>query len=98
MDGVGNGRKLDRPCRAHDAYKWLCGGVALNYHTLNDFRVAHEPAPDELMPRVVAALTVQGVVQVDRITQDGRRGRASAGSSSFHREPTRQRRLAQTRA
>ena len=85
VDGVGNGRKLDRLCREHDAYKWLCGGVALNYHTLNDFRVAHEQALDELMTRVVAALTVRGVVHVDRITQDGRRVRASAGSSSFHR-------------
>lgn len=27
VDGVGNGRKLVRLCRAHDAYKWLCGGV-----------------------------------------------------------------------
>jgi transposase len=98
VDGVGNGRKLDRLCRAHDAYKWLCGGVALNYHTLNDFRVAHERALDELMTRVVAALTAQGVVRVDRITQDGRRVRASAGSSSFHREPTLRRHLAQTRA
>ncbi len=39
VDGVGNGRKLDRLCREPDAYKWLCGGVSLNYHTLNDFRV-----------------------------------------------------------
>lgn len=98
VDGVGNGRKLDRLCREHDAYKWLCGGVALNYHTLNDFRVAHEQALDALMTRVVAALTARGVVQVDRITQDGRRVRASAGSSSFHREPTLQRHLAETRA
>ena len=98
VDGVGNGRKLDRLCREHDAYKWLCGGVALNYHTLNDFRVAHEQALDELMTRVVAALTAQGVVRVERITQDGRRVRASAGSSSFHRAPTLQRHLAQTRA
>jgi transposase len=29
VDGVGNGRTLDRLCREHDAYKWLCGGVAL---------------------------------------------------------------------
>jgi transposase len=98
VDGVGNGRKLDRLCREHDAYKWLCGGVGLNYHTLNDFRVAHEQALDELMTRVVAALTARGLVRVDRITQDGRRVRASAGSSSFHREPTLRRHLEQTRA
>ena len=23
----------------HTAYRWLCGGVSLNHHTLSDFRV-----------------------------------------------------------
>src|SRR5438552_3996283 len=31
--GVGRGRELDRLCEAHDAYRWLAGGVSLNYHT-----------------------------------------------------------------
>jgi hypothetical protein len=30
-EGVGNGRKLDRRCGEHDAYRWLCGGVGVNY-------------------------------------------------------------------
>jgi transposase len=93
VDGVGNGRKLDRLCREHDAYKWLCGGVSLNYHTLNDFRVGQERALDELFTQVLTALTDQGVVKVDRISQDGKRVRASAGASSFRREATLRRRL-----
>ena len=93
VDGVGNGRKLARLCEVHDAYKWLCGGVSLNYHTLNDFRVGHEKLLDELFTRVLTALTDQGVVRVERISQDGKRVRASAGSSSFHREQTLRRRL-----
>lgn len=97
VDGVGNGRKLDRLCREHDAYKWLCGGVSLNYHTLNDFRVTHEQAVDDLLTRLLVALTEQGLVQVERISQDGKRVRASAGSSSFHRRTTLQQRLRQTR-
>lgn len=97
VDGVGNGRKLDRLCREHDAYKWLCGGVSLNYHTLNDFRVSHERALDELLTQVLTALTERGVVQVARISQDGKRVRASAGSSSFHREATLRRRLGEVR-
>jgi transposase len=98
VDGVGNGRKLDRLCREHDAYKWLCGRVSLNYHTLNDFRVAHEKALDELFTQVLTTLTDQGLVTVDRISQDGKRVRASAGSSSFHREETLRRRLKEVRA
>ncbi len=98
VDGVGNGRKLDRLCRLHDAYKWLCGGVTLNYHTLNDFRVAHEQALDALFTRVLTVLTERGVVKVERISQDGKRVRASAGSSSFHREKTLRRRLDQVQS
>ena len=98
VDGVGNGRKLDRLCREHDAYKCLCGGVSLNYHTLNDFRVAHEKPLDELFTQVLTALTDRGVVTVARISQDGKRVRASAGSSSFHREKTLRRRLKEVRA
>ena len=26
VDGVGNGRELDRLCGEQDAYRWLCGG------------------------------------------------------------------------
>ena len=31
-DGVGSARALDRLCDSHDVYRWLCGGVSLNYH------------------------------------------------------------------
>ena len=39
MDGVGSAREVDRLCYSHDAYRWLRGGVSVNYHTLSDFRV-----------------------------------------------------------
>ena len=37
-EGVGSARALDRLCAAHVAYRWICGGVPVNYHTLADFR------------------------------------------------------------
>ena len=37
-DGVGSARALERLCNNHDVYRWLCGGVSVNYHTLADFR------------------------------------------------------------
>lgn len=70
----------------------------MNYHTLNDFRVGHEQALDELLTHVLAALVAKDVVKVSRISQDGRRVRASAGTSSFHREATLRRHLAEARA
>lgn len=82
-EGIGNGRELDRLCHSHDAYRWLCGGVSVNYHTLNDFRVGSGAALDQLFTDVLAVLLHQDVVQVERISQDGMRIRASANRSSF---------------
>ncbi len=95
--GVGSGRELARLCEYHDAYRWLCGGVSLNYHTLNDFRVGHQAALDELFTQVLATLVYHEVVTVRRISQDGTRVRASAGSSSFRREKTLKKQLNQTK-
>ena len=36
LDGVGSGREVTRLTREHDAYRWICGGVSVNYHALND--------------------------------------------------------------
>lgn len=85
LDGVGSGREIARLSRAHDAYRWLCGGVQVNYHALNDFRAQHEALLDELLTHNVAALAAIGVVRLTRVAQDGVRVRASAGSSSFRR-------------
>lgn len=93
-EGVGSARQLDRLCREHLAYQWLCGGVPVNYHSLADFRVAHEPELDGLLTQHVAALMDEGLVSLERTAQDGIRVRASAGSSSFRRRE----RLEQLRA
>src|SRR3990172_11074889 len=55
-NGMGSGREIARLCECHDAYRWLCGGVPVNYHTLNDFRVEHEGALDDLFSQVLAVL------------------------------------------
>ena len=73
--GVGSARELERLCKDHDAYRWLCGGVRVNYHTLSDFRVEHEEALDGLMTEVLAMLMEHKIVRVHRISQDGLRVR-----------------------
>jgi transposase len=88
VDGVGSGRELERLCGCHDAYRWLCGGVAVNYHTLNDFRLGHGAALDALFTQVLGVLMAQGAVRVQRVSQDGTRVRAAAGSGSFRRRQT----------
>jgi transposase len=85
VDGVGSARRLDQLCREHLAYRWLCGGVSTNYHSLSDFRTAHTQLLDQLLERGVAALVAAGLVSLDTLAQDGLRVRASAGAGSFRR-------------
>lgn len=85
-EGIGSARRLARLCDEHDAYRWICGGVSVNHHTLSDFRVGHAKALDDLMTQVLAVLMKQGLVTLERVAQDGMRVRASAGAASFRRE------------
>jgi transposase len=97
-DGVGSARALARLCESQDAYRWLCGGVSVNYHTLADFRLAHPTLLDELLAKNVAALAAAGVIDLDTLAQDGVRVRAAAGTSSYRRRASVERRLEQARA
>lgn len=83
LEGVGSARALARLCDEHDAYRWICGGVGVNHHTLAAFRVGHAGLLDELLSRSVAALTADGLVPLTRVAHDGMRVRAHAGRASF---------------
>ena len=86
--GVGSARELDRLCGKHLSYQGLCGGMSVNYHSLSDFRKDHVAFLDQLLTDGVATLLHEGLVQLQRVAQDGMRVRANAGASSFRREPT----------
>lgn len=85
VEGVGSARAIGRLCEQHDAYRWICGGVAVSYRTLAAFRVMHEEKLDALLTQSVVQLVDAGLVRLDRIAQDGMRVRASAGAASFRR-------------
>ena len=85
LDGVGSARQLARLCGDHVAYRWICGGVSVNYHTLSDFRTAHPALLDDLLTQSVATLMHEGLVTLHRVAQDGMRVRADAGAASFRR-------------
>lgn len=96
-EGIGSGRKLDRLTREHLAFRWLRGGVPVDYHTLNAFRTTHRDAMDDLLTQSLGVMLKEGLVTLHRISQDGTRVRASAGAASFHRGKTLQRHLAAAR-
>lgn len=98
IDGVGKAREVDRLSREHDAYRWLRGGVPVNYHLLADFRVAHQTAMDDLLTQITGCLLAAEAATLNRVAQDGMRVRASAGAASFRRKDTLERCLAEARA
>jgi hypothetical protein len=85
-EGIGSARALARLCESHDAYRWLCGGVSVNYHGLADFRSGHGELLDQLLTHNIATLAAAGVISLAEAVQDGVRVRASAGAASFRRE------------
>jgi len=87
-EGVGSARALERLTEQHDAYRWICGGVSVNHHSLSDFRVQQGEFLDGLLTQSVAALMSQGLVKLHRVAQDGVRVRANAGAGSFRRQST----------
>ncbi|MEK6582157.1 MAG: IS1182 family transposase [Nitrospirota bacterium] len=87
-DGEGSARELWRLTQVHDAYRWICGGVDVGYHTLSDFRSQQAKVIDGLITQVLGLLMQQDLVDLSRVAQDGTRVRASAGASSFRREQT----------
>src|SRR6266851_3240166 len=88
LDGVGSARELDRLCQDHLAYQWLCGGMSVNYHSLADFRSDNVTLFDQTLTDSVAALLHEGLIELERVAQDGMKVRASAGASSFRRQPS----------
>jgi len=83
IEGIGSARQLERLAQRDLAYRWIAGGVPLNYHGLADFRVAHVGALDRLLSESVTALIAEGVVSLAEIAVDGTKVRANASRDSF---------------
>jgi len=97
-EGVGSGRELARLVELHAAYRWLCGGIDVAYHRLNDFRGDHGDIFDELVTQVLARLMKHDLIDLHRVAQDGTRIRASAGAASFRSGDTLERLMLEARA
>lgn len=85
LESVGSARALARLCEEHNAYRWICGGVGVNHHTLAAFRSEAGEPLDRLLSETLGVMMKEGFVHLDRVAQDGLRVRAEAGSASFRR-------------
>jgi transposase len=98
LAGVNSANALADLLIHHDAYFWLAGGIAVNAHTLSDFRVQDADFLERVLAHSVTVLRQQGLVDLDRVAQDGMRVRASAGAASFRRRETLEKLLQEAQA
>jgi transposase len=82
-EGIGSARALERLCRHHAAYRWLCGGVPVNYHGLSDFRSDHGAFLDQVLTESVASLAAAGLIRLDEVAVDGTKVEANASKPSY---------------
>ena len=83
IEGLDSARELDRLAERDLAYRWIAGGVPLNYHGLSDFRVENGDVFKRLLTESVTALVAEGTVSLEEIAIDGTKVRANASRESF---------------
>ncbi len=93
-EGISSAREIERLMEWEPGMQWLGALVAVNHHTLSDFRVEHKAALDELFGQLLALLETVGLVNLEQVMHDGTKIRAQAGADSFRREKTIRERLA----
>lgn len=91
IDGVGSAREVARLCERDDAYRWICGGVGVNHHSLSDVRTQHAAWLDAQLTRSMAALMERKLVTLNIVAHDGMRVRAAAKAASLRRRERLQR-------
>jgi transposase len=80
---ISSAREISRRCEYEPPFQWLTGLNVINHHTLSDFRVEHCQALDDLLTQVLAVLSSEGLVALERVTHDGTKVYANASKKSF---------------
>lgn len=88
IEGYSSAREIERLCKKHLCFMWLCGNVGVNHHLLSDFFTEHEEFLFGLLTNSIATLMHQKLITLETVAQDGMRVRANAGKSSFRRRET----------
>ena len=88
LEGIASARHIDRLCKEHHAYIWICGGVPMNYHSLADFRTCGADKFRTLLQESIALIWHSGLWQPDTVAQDGTRVKANAGTGLFKKNAT----------
>src|SRR6202171_3856560 len=83
LEGIGSARAIDRLCRQHAVYRWLCGGAPINHDLLAGFRRDNAALLDRLLTQSVTGLIAEKLVTLEELAIDGTKVRAWAGRGSM---------------
>jgi transposase len=97
MDGIPSAREIARQCDFNPAYQWLTAATTVSAHSLSDFRTQHGEALKDLATQMLGLLAAEQMVDLQQVTQDGTKVRASAGADTFRREGSLERHLREAR-
>jgi transposase len=86
--GIGSAREIARRTEYDPAFQWIAAMEIINYHTLSDFRISHKESLDRVFIEVLGVLSAEGLIALERTTQDGTKVKACAGTGSFRKEAT----------
>lgn len=81
--GISSARELSAWCDWEPGLQWLSAMGAVNYHSLSTFRVAHGEALQKLLVNLLAVLSAEGLVSLERVAVDGTRIRANCSQDSL---------------
>ncbi len=84
--GIRSARELAELMGHEPGLLWLSGREEINHHTLSDFRVQNQAGLDSVFQQLLALLERAGVVNLERLMQDGTKIRAQASPQSFRGE------------
>lgn len=83
--GISSAREIERESAYEPAFRWLTGLKIVNHHTLSDFRVEHGAALQDLFVQVLAIMTMEKLITLERVTIDGTKVRACVNKKTFSR-------------
>lgn len=84
--GISSSREITRLCQESISWRWLCGDQPINHHTLADFRVDYREELDAIFTHSLAVLSAEGLISLERVTQDGTKIKSAAGVDTFKGE------------
>lgn len=97
MEGIPSAREIARQCDSNAGFQWLTGVTTVSAHALSDFRTQYGEALKDLATQILGLLADEGMVDLQQVTQDGTKVRASAGSDTFRRQKTVERHVEEAR-